>query len=376
MKKLCCFFNYNPLYRYPIYHAMDEELNCDFYFGDTVFQPIKQFPPERLKGFKKTLYTKRTGFKDYKWHQGVISLFKGYSAYFVTGQIDYLANWLLIIYCKLTGKHIYCWTHGISKQEFIKPISRRIYRLFFKSMDGILMYNKFNCTLMEELGVKERHLYVFHNSLDTEKQTLIYHSLQPTDIYKKHFNNNHPTIIYIGRIQARKKLNILIDALALLHQQSHFLNLVIVGAPTDDDTIENLVTKYHLQTQVWFYGPCYEEKKNAELLYNAAVCVCPAEVGLTAIHALSYGTPVVSNNDFETQMPEFEAIQEGITGSFYEADNTKSLADEILLWTTKTEEEERAVIRQRARDEVEQRWSVDYQMGILKDVFSQYLIKK
>lgn len=116
-------------------------------------------------------------------------------------------------------------------------------------------------------------------------------------------------------------------------------------------------------------------KKNAELLYNAAVCVCPAEVGLTAIHALSYGTPVVSNNDFETQMPEFEAIQEGLTGSFYEADNTKSLADEILLWTTKTEEE-RAAIRQRARDEVEQRWSVDYQMGILKDVFSQYLIKE
>lgn len=375
MKKLCCFFNYNPLYRYPIYHAMDEELNCDFYFGDTVFQPLKQFPPEQLKGFKKILHTKKTGFKDYKWHQGINSLLKGYSAYLVTGQIDYLANWLLIIYCKLTGKPIYCWTHGISKHEFTKPISRRIYKLFFKSMDGILMYNQFNCTLMEELGVKGRDLYVFHNSLNTEKQTQIYHSLHPTDIYKKHFNNDNPTIIYIGRIQARKKLNILIEAISELNQQSHYVNLVIVGAPTDDNTIENQVIKHDLQAQVWFYGSCYEEEKNAELLYNAAACVCPAEVGLTAIHALSYGTPVVSNNDFETQMPEFEAIQEGLTGSFYEADNTKSLADEILLWTTKTEEE-RAAIRQRARDEVEQRWSVDYQMGILKDVFSQYLIKE
>ena len=53
---------------------------------------------------------------------------------------------------------------------------------------------------------------------------------------------------------------------------------------------------------------CYNEEANAELLYNASVCVCPAEVGLTAIHSLLFGTPVVSNDNFDEQMPEFESI--------------------------------------------------------------------
>ena len=55
--KICCVFNYKPLYRYPIYKEMDEQLNCDFYFGDFVNQPIKQFPPENLGGYKKIFHT-------------------------------------------------------------------------------------------------------------------------------------------------------------------------------------------------------------------------------------------------------------------------------------------------------------------------------
>ena len=372
MKKLCCFFNYNPLYRYPIYHAMDEEFHCDFYFGDSVFQPLQQFPAEQLKGFKKMFHTFKTGFKYFIWHQGTAPLFRGYSAYLITGQIDYLSNWMLILYCLFTHKPIYCWTHGLNSQEVRIPSSRRVYQCFFKSMSGIFMYNRYKCPLMKAIGIAEDRLHVIHNSLDTSTQTNIYNSLRPTDIYTSHFGNTRPTIIYIGRIQARKKLNLLIEALSILHRESHPVNLAIVGSATDDNTIQELVATHHLQDDVWFYGACYDEEKNANLLYNAAVCVCPAEVGLTAIHALSYGTPVVSNNDFDTQMPEFEAISDGLTGSFYEAGNADSLAKEILTWTSKTETE-RATIRQAARHEIETSWSVDYQLSILKDVLSPYI---
>lgn len=369
MKRLCCFFNYNPLYRYPIYHAMDEELNCDFYFGDNVFESLKQFPPEKLKGYKKTFKTINTGFKDYKWHKGIWTMMRGYSAYLITGQDDYLANWLLIIYAKLTGKKIYCWTHGAGKRTW--P-SRILMNLFFRSMDGIFMYNNYKCALMRNLGIKEKRLQIIHNSLDTNVQTNIYHSMQATDIYQKHFGNELPTLIYIGRIQARKKLDLLIEAITLLNTPVQQVNLCIVGSPTDDHSIEQSVVDHQQQKAVWFYGSCYEEEKNAVLLYHAAACVCPAEVGLTAIHALSYGTPVITNNDFDAQMPEFEAIQDGVTGSFYETGSAKSLAHEILRWTTKTEEE-RTAIRQHARQEVEEQWSVDYQMRVLKDTFSQYI---
>lgn len=55
---------------------------------------------------------------------------------------------------------------------------------------------------------------------------------------------------------------------------------------------------------------------NAEFIYNADLCVSPGNVGLTAMHSLVFGCPVITHNCFEWQMPEFEAIQPGITGDF------------------------------------------------------------
>lgn len=366
MTHLCCFFNYNPLYRYPIYHAMDEALGCDFYFGDSVFETLRQFPPEQLKGYKKTFHTVKTGFKDYKWHKSIKPLFKGYSAYLITGQIDYLANWLLLLYCRLTGKRIYCWTHGISQNEFKKRPTRFLYKCFFRGMHGIFMYNHYRVPLMQQLGVKADRLHVIHNSLDTETQTAIYNKLTPTDVYQRHFGNALPTAIYIGRIQARKKLDLLIEALRIANTPRRQLNLCIVGAPVEDDILHQ-VEKSGQQDAVWFFGPCYDEAQNAELLYNAAVCVCPAEVGLTAIHALSYGTPVVTNDDYDTQMPEFEAIANGETGSFYQKANVQSLSEHLLRWAS-LNEAARESVRQKARQTIEKEWSVDYQISILKRI--------
>ena len=141
------------------------------------------------------------------------------------------------------------------------------------------------------------------------------------------------------------------------------------GSSTNADL--RLYSELSVENQIWFYGPCYDEQKNAELLYNAAVCVCPAAVGLTAIHALSFGTPVVSNDEFDAQMPEFEAVKKDVTGSFYKADDTEDLAHEILRWTRKTPKE-RAKIREEARHEITESWSIAYQIGILRHAFPQY----
>ena len=351
---------------------MDKGMSCDFYFGDSVFEPLKQFQPEELQGFRRMFHTVKSGFKDYKWHKGIGCLFHDYKDYLVTGQIDYIANWLLIIYSKLTGRHICCWTHGIKSSEMQKPLSRRIYRLFFKSMSHVFLYNHYSIAMMKELGIKEEKMHVIHNSMDTEQQTLYYRESVESDIYTKHFGNNCPTVIYIGRIQAYKKLDLLIDAIALTNMKASAVNLVIVGAPTDDFSLEDKIAKSGQQNHVWLFGPCFDEKLNAELIYNAKACVCPASVGLTAVHALSYGTPVITNDDFDTQGPEFEAIKDGVTGSFYEADNALSLAKEIEKWT-RLDKAERSECRTRARREIESQWSTEYQMNILRNVFTQYL---
>jgi hypothetical protein len=51
------------------------------------------------------------------------------------------------------------------------------------------------------------------------------------------------------------------------------------------------------------------------------------------MHSLAYGVPVVTHDDPEDQMPEWEAIEPGVTGSLFRKDSVESLATQIERWT-------------------------------------------
>ena len=118
---------------------------------------------------------------------------------------------------------------------------------------------------------------------------------------------------------------------------------------------------------VWFYGPSYKEEELSQLLYDADLCVAPGNIGLTAMHAMTYGCPCISHNDFKWQMPEFEAIQENITGAFFERDNIEDLARVITSWFD-MHHEDREKIRQACYKEIEEKWNPHKQLETIKKV--------
>ena len=363
--KICCVFNYNSHYREPIYKSISENFDCDFYFGDNVFTPIKSFDATGLKGFRRYLKARRTG--KIIFHSGIRKIFSlKYTHYIITGEDLIFTNWLIILFAKLTGRKVYAWAHGV-KSDKLKLKTKIVQKMFFLPLDGVFMYNEYFCKYMIKLGCKKEKLHVIHNSLDTDRQTEIYDSLSPGDIYKRHFGNDYPTMIYIGRIQKIKKTAMILEAMHHLAQQGIKINLVVVGKNVDDNDFEQKIAEYKLEQNVWLYGPCFDEEKNSELIYNADVCVSPGNVGLTSIHSLTYGTPVVTNNNFNTQMPEFEAITDGVTGSFFIEDDIHSLAESIKPWLSQPADK-REETRNAARAEIEKNWSVQSQIEVLKSV--------
>lgn len=367
--KLCCVFNYNPLYRLPIYKAMDDAFGCDFYFGDTVFQNIERFDASQLKGFKHFIHAKKV-FRGYIWHSRIKGIFsRQYTHYLLTGSSRYLVNWLIYIYAFFSGKKVYLWTHGINA-HIEKPLSRLYCRLFYLPVTGVFLYGHHAVPYMEEIGCKKETLFVIHNSLDTPLQTRLFEAGLKSTIYQDYFKNDNPVVVYTGRLQKRKHIDLLIRAIANCHKNGFQFNLVLIGPKEDDDSLASMVCDFGIESSVWLFGPSYDENVTSRLLFNADVCVCPAAVGLTSIHSLSYGTPVVSNNDFNNQMPEYEAIVNGVTGSFYEKGSVEDLSHHIQRWCLASAVE-REETRERARESILKEWSVEYQLGILKTAFQE-----
>lgn len=363
-KKTCIITNIGSHYRLPIFTAIWEAFGCDFYLGDRIQTPIKTFDYNHLPGYKQKLHN--VFFKNFYWQKKSVSkLFKPYHYYIIAGEPYCLSSWIILILGKLLNKEIIGWTHGWYGRE--KLLKRIVKKVFYGLHSKLLVYSDYAIKLMIQEGIAKDKMLCIANSLDSDKERIIRQKLRHTNIYHSHFNNNAPTIIYCGRIQKGKKLEQLIDSVKLLKEEDINVNIVFVGKDVEGVNIIEYAYQKGLQKQVWMYGPCYDDNILGDLFYNAHLCVSPGNVGLTAIHALTFGCPVLTHNNFPYQGPEFEAIQPGITGEFFEQDNTTELKEKIKKWIS-VNNEKRENIRQQAYKEIDSKWNIHYQIEILRQV--------
>ena len=158
-----------------------------------------------------------------------------------------------------------------------------------------------------------------------------------------------------------------IMALQICKELGRDYNFTLIGDGADRDELERLTKEFKLVDNVWFYGACYDEEKLGNMIYNADVCVSPGNVGLTAMHSMVFGTPVITHDDFAHQMPEFEAIHEGVTGSFFHRGDIDSLAETINNWHD-TYQSQREKVRQACYHEIDTQWTPQFQISVIKNV--------
>ena len=342
---------------------MDLEIKCDFYSGDKLASPIKSIDFQELKGFKKILKNKFL-LGNFYWQKGAISLvFQPYSTFIITGEPYCLSTWVILILSRFQGKKTILWSHGwYGNESAIKQVVKRI---FFNLSSKILLYGNHAKAMMAEKGIKREKMETIYNSLDYDKQVSIREKQKVSHIYENHFGNKFPTLIYIGRIQRRKKIELLIEAMGELKEKDVHCNLILIGGQTEELDVYHLIKLNDLNNRVWNYGSCYDEEVLGELLFNASVCVSPGNVGLTAMHCLVYGTPCITQNNFSKQMPEFEAIETNLTGDFFEEDSISDLARKIHKWITITEGK-RELVRDACYHMIASKYNPHIQLEILK----------
>ena len=366
-KEICCLFNLAALYREPIYKLMDEHLKCDFYITKWKKAPFKEMNYDSLNGYKGS-GKKIELLGGFYWQTNTIGLlFKPYRKYILTGEPYSVSTWVMLILAKIIGKKTFLWSHGwYGRESYIKRVMKL---LFFKLCTGGLLYGDYAKQLMIERGIKKEKLHCIYNSLDYDKQLQVRKTGVSTNVYSEHFQNNFPVLVYIGRIQKIKKVDMILDALINLNKKEYPCNLIIIGADNEKICLDKKVEELNLKKQVWLYGPCYSENKLGELIHNASLCVSPGNVGLTAMHSLVYGTPVLTHDNFENQMPEFEAIKENVSGSFFIEDSIEDLSLKIELWTDKTAQE-RAVIRKACYKIIDEKYNPYFQLELIKKVLA------
>lgn len=337
--KVLVVYHYFASYRKPILDALKNQSNSDieYYFmsGTDAEINIKLISEEEIDE-KRYLKAKNYWFsKKILWQRNVLkySFKKDFDCIIYLGSPYFITTWLGAIFSRLMGKKVYFWTHGFIRGN---SIADKVRKLFFKLPHGLLLYGEKAKRVLIKEGFKKESLHVIYNSLDYKKQIGCREKLinnNGLDFKRGLFKNfNIPIMLFIGRLTPQKKLDKIIETAFFLHQKGIKVNVLFVGSGEEEERLKMLVCSFNLEEYVNFYGAVYTEEKLAPLIFNSDLCISPGEVGLTAMHSMVYGTPVISHDSYVNQMPEYEAIVPNVTGDLYKYGDKNSLFETVFEW--------------------------------------------
>lgn len=295
------------------------------------------------------------------------------SAIIVLGNSNMPASWFIAVVGRMLGKKVLFWAHGWLKPEpFVK---RWLRNLYFSLPNKVLVYGERAVVVAREAGFDTTRVRVIYNSLDYDRAVEALQMIEAGELAKvpapqEYFaDNSLPLLICTARLTELCRFDLLIEAAAKLKEMGKPVNIMLVGdGPVRISLAEQAA---RLGVNVHFFGACYDEEILATLMYHSDLTVSPGKIGLTVIHSLTYGTPAVTHGDLDHQMPEVEAIQDGVTGMLFERNNSDDLANKIYSWL------DRGVlrdgIRRSCRSVIDEKWNPSSQRQHIEAALDELL---
>lgn len=242
-----------------------------------------------------------------------------------------LTAWGLLLLGRWLGTPVLLWGHGLLRPESGPKWWLR--RLFYSLSPWHLLYGRHAKALMVQKGFDPKHLFVVYNSLDYDAQARALESIRPDELaglrHRLGVGDGQGLLVFTGRLTKTKKIELLLHAAALLAGRGLEAHIALVGEGPERESLQALAASLGIGRRLHVLGEIYDEKQLGLVIRASDLCVIPSGAGLSVMHAMAYGTPVLLHDKLEEHGPEWEAVVEGKTGYFYRHGSVEDLAEKI-----------------------------------------------
>lgn len=266
------------------------------------------------------------------WQRGLFRLIKEKKPEIVvlTGVDPHLTSNLVLALLKIFYHvkiiwwgHATIYKHGKWGQKFRK--------FFFGLGDGIMTYNCESSSDLRLIIGKKIPIIAIKNCINLDE----YGFNQKVIPGQKH-DPTPFTILFSGRLTREKRVDILIKAIEIINKKNVEISCVIIGEGGEYQNAVNLSKDLGLANLIKFVGAKYQTD-SIPYFTQADIFVLPGKVGLSIIHGLSYGLPIITSDKEEIHSPEFEIINKDKNGDLFSGFDEQDLADKILFWKSRIE---------------------------------------
>ena len=195
----------------------------------------------------------------------------------------YLSTPAAIAWMHVRRRPVIGWGLGV-------PSPTVLHRQFLSTLDGMISYSKTGAGQYAACRVDPNRIFVAANAV-APKPT------QPAHFRADRFTGDRPNLLFVGRLQERKQLDILFKACAALPPNLQ-PNLVVIGDGPDRTRLEGIAAQTYPAAQ--FTGA--KHGTELEPYFNKAdLFVLPGTGGLAVQQAMAHSLPVIVGQADGTQ---------------------------------------------------------------------------
>ena len=209
-----------------------------------------------------------------------------------------------------------------------KPVLRSRYRLALGRADAAVAISDYTAAMFRNASAELRRIEPIPNGVEVGQFAAP--APRPANLDPTIRPNSY--LLFLGRLDPRKGIDVLLEAMALLRGQSD-VRLVVAGKGPARPALENLAARLEISAQVHFVGQTQGTQK-LWLLQNGLCTIIPSRTWegcpVVAIESLAAGRPVIAS-----QLPGLaELIQPGKTGLLVPPESPRQLAEAIRAVAT------------------------------------------
>ena len=330
-----------PLYHLPAWELLashrDIELTIaygkGFFTGKDSGVPEATIPKNANAIYYHSYVLRKFMFVKYLWHSIGLELVRNnqYDVIIHQFEIKILSLFLTLKACKRKNSSFLLWGIGSSLKGDNKIIDG-IRKYFARTCEAIIFYSSLNKQKYLKMGIPENKMYVAQNSIDIDD--IINYSKQykrkNINDFRSRNNLNSFTVMTIGRLQERKKIEWLIDAIKTTKEMGYNFKLVIIGNGEKLTALKEKTILLDLSSQVIFTGRLQGIDSIGPWFMSSDIVVAPGQIGHLATEAHAYGKPLIITNNPLRHRPEAEILIEDKTGVTYQDGDVLDLSKKII----------------------------------------------
>jgi glycosyltransferase involved in cell wall biosynthesis len=177
-----------------------------------------------------------------------------------------------------------------------------------------------------------------HSGIPDDKIKIIYNGIRREVFYPDEsvHRSDAPTIVYLGRIKAYKRVDVLIRAMHAIRERVPGARLVIIGSGDGIKPLRELADSLSLTGEAIHFAGFVTEEQKVKYLRESwiAVNTSPKEGwGIVGMEAQACGTPVMVSDAPGLR----ESIRDGETGFLFPFGDVSALTEKVTTLLTSPE---------------------------------------